>query len=183
MGVSGEPPTPYGTYRNIFLSEPEYAGLEADYPDRLERFIEEMSRYRAANGRTYSNYAAALRRWTDNDNKGSRKERHTRLFLQGGRELMTNGIDEMILNMTETAATPEDYTGGDGLLYCGKCRTPKEAYFTEGKSLFGRDRHPRECDCKRADREDREASRRHLDTVERLKRRGFYRHGNAGLDV
>ena len=24
---------------------------------------------------------------------------------------------------------PEDYTGEDGLLYCGKCRKPKEAYF------------------------------------------------------
>jgi hypothetical protein len=25
---------------------------------------------------------------------------------------MTNGFDEMILNMTETATEPEDYTGG-----------------------------------------------------------------------
>ena len=30
--------------------------------------------------------------------------------------------------MTATA-DPEDYTGEDGLLYCGKCRTAKEAYF------------------------------------------------------
>lgn len=89
---------------------------------------------------------------------------------------MTNGFDEMILNMTETAAEPEDYTGGDGLLYCGKCRKPKEAYFPEGKRLFGRDRHPAECDCQRAAREEREAgeaSRRHREEVERLKRRGF----------
>ena len=89
---------------------------------------------------------------------------------------MTNGFDEMILNMTETAAAPEDYTGGDGLLYCGKCRKPKEAYFPEGKRLFGRDRHPAECDCLRAAREEREAgeaSRRHREEVERLKRQGF----------
>ena len=89
---------------------------------------------------------------------------------------MTNGFDEMILNMTETAAAPEDYTGGDGLLYCGKCRKPKEAYFPEGKRLFGRDRHPAECDCQRAAREEREAgeaSRRHREEVERLKRQGF----------
>ena len=89
---------------------------------------------------------------------------------------MTNGFDEMILNMTETAAEPEDYTGRDGLLYCGKCRKPKEAYFPEGKRLFGRDRHPAECDCQRAAREEREAgeaSRRHREEVERLKRQGF----------
>ena len=32
---------------------------------------------------------------------------------------MTNGFDEMILNMTDTTPEPEDYTGEDGLLYCG----------------------------------------------------------------
>lgn len=89
---------------------------------------------------------------------------------------MTNGFDDMILNMTDTTPEPEDYTGEDGLLYCGKCRKPKEAYFPEGKRLFGRDRHPAECDCQRAAREEREteeASRKHREEVERLKRRGF----------
>lgn len=80
---------------------------------------------------------------------------------------------------TLATATPErsDYTGGDGLLYCGKCRQPKEAYFPKDKAaLFGRDRHPAECECRRKDREEREAAekrRKHLDTVENLKRRGF----------
>ena len=40
---------------------------------------------------------------------------------------------------TAQEAEPEDYTGEDGLLYCGSCRQPKEAYFPEGKTLFGRD--------------------------------------------
>ena len=79
--------------------------------------------------------------------------------------------------MTVTTPEPEDYTGEDGLLYCGKCRKPKEAYFAPDKAaIFGRDRHPAECDCQRASREEREAAekrRRHLDTVEELKRRGF----------
>ena len=39
------------------------------------------------------------------------------LYTSGGRELMTNGFDEMILNMTDTTPEPEDYTGEDGLLY------------------------------------------------------------------
>ncbi len=54
---------------------------------------------------------------------------------------------------TAQEAEPEDYTGEDGLLYCGKCRQPKEAYFAEGRTLFGRDRHPKECDCQRKRRE------------------------------
>ena len=33
----------------------------------------------------------------------------------------------------EQEAEPEDFTGEDGLLYCGSCRQPKEAYFPEGK--------------------------------------------------
>ena len=88
----------------------------------------------------------------------------------------TDTIHNTILPMTDTTAEPEDYTGEDGLLYCGKCRKPKEAYFPEGKTFFGRDRHPSECDCQRAARKEREAAekrRSHLETVERLKRQGF----------
>ena len=48
--------------------------------------------------------------------------------------------------------------------------------FDTGKTFFGRDRHPSECDCQRAARKEREAAekrRSHLETVERLKRQGF----------
>ncbi len=77
---------------------------------------------------------------------------------------------------TAQKAEPEDYIGEDGLLYCGSCRQPKEAYFPEGKTLFGRDRHPKECDCQRKRREEREAAdweQKHREEVERLKRIGF----------
>ena len=89
---------------------------------------------------------------------------------------MKNELKATIDTITATTPEPEDYTGEDGLLYCGKCHKPKEAYFPEGKALFGLDRHPAECDCQRAAREEREAAeqrRRHLDTVEELKHRGF----------
>ena len=82
---------------------------------------------------------------------------------------MKNEINAVLENMTTTIPEPEDYTGEDGLLYCGKCRKPKEAYFAPDKAaIFGRDRHPAECDCQRTAREEREAAekrRRHLDTV------------------
>ena len=90
---------------------------------------------------------------------------------------MNTTFSEMIDRLTATTPEQEDYTGEDGLLYCGKCHKPKEAYFAPDKAaVFGRDRHPAECDCQRAAREEREAAekrRRHLDTVEELKRRGF----------
>ena len=61
---------------------------------------------------------------------------------------MKNEINAVLENMTVTTPEPEDYTGEDGLLYCGKCRKPKEAYFAPDKAaIFGRDRHPAECDC------------------------------------
>ena len=58
---------------------------------------------------------------------------------------MKNEINAVLENMTATTPEPEDYTGEDGLLYCGKCRKPKEAYFAPDKAaIFGRDRHPAE---------------------------------------
>ena len=109
--------------------------------------------------------------------KGSRKTGRPRLLIQGGREPMNTTFSEMIDRLTATTPEQEDYTGEDGLLYCGKCHKPKEAYFAPDKAaIFGRDRHPAECDCQRAAREEREAAekrQKHLDTVEDLKRRGF----------
>ena len=90
---------------------------------------------------------------------------------------MKPAFEDMNLQIPTTATEPEDYTGEDGLLYCGKCRTPKEAFFPADKiALFGRDRHPAECDCQRVQRMEREAAeqqRKHRDKVEELKRRGF----------
>ncbi len=48
---------------------------------------------------------------------------------------MKNEINAVLENMTTTTPEQEDYTGVDGLLYCGKCRKPKEAYFPEGKAV------------------------------------------------
>ena len=35
-------------------------------------------------------------------------------------------MESVISKLMETKAAPGDYTGPDGLLYCGKCRTPKQ---------------------------------------------------------
>jgi hypothetical protein len=86
---------------------------------------------------------------------------------------MKNEIEAMITDITTTTAEAEDYTGEDGLLYCGKCHTPKEAYFSkETAQWLGHDRHPTDCDCQRAAREKQQAAesrQKHLETVEDLK--------------
>ena len=71
---------------------------------------------------------------------------------------------------------PEDYYGKDGLLYCGKCHTPKEAFFAKGIALMGKNKHPIECICQRTEREKQEAlisQQKHSDLVRRLKAEGF----------
>ncbi|USF25440.1 hypothetical protein N510_000352 [Firmicutes bacterium ASF500] len=85
-----------------------------------------------------------------------------------------NDFDSIIKRITVTRLEPGDYTGEDGLLYCGKCRTPKqfrmEAPPMEGRLLP----HPCRCEQERLDREAAEQeARRHRQTVADLKRRGF----------
>jgi len=75
-----------------------------------------------------------------------------------------------------TAVEPQDYVAEDGLLYCGSCNTPKEAFFPNGRKLFGRDRHPAECLCRqeaREKQEEEERTRLHHEKVRRLKLQGF----------
>ena len=50
---------------------------------------------------------------------------------------MTSEIKDILENMTTAAPEMEDYIGEDGLLYCGKCHTPKEeAYFRRVRSCL-----------------------------------------------
>ena len=85
-----------------------------------------------------------------------------------------NDFDSIIKRMTVTRLEPGDYTGEDGLLYCGKCRTPKQFRMDvpplEGRLLP----HPCRCEQERLDQEAAEQeARRYRQTVADLKRRGF----------
>lgn len=85
-----------------------------------------------------------------------------------------NDFDSIIKRITVTHIAPGDYTGEDGLLYCGKCRTPKQ-FRMEAPTLEGRLLpHPCRCEQERLDREAAEQeARRHRQAVADLKRRGF----------
>ena len=89
---------------------------------------------------------------------------------------MTETIRTAMDRLMTISAEPQDYIAEDGLLYCGSCNTPKEAFFPNGRKLFGRDRHPAECLCRQAVREKQEAeekARLHYENVHRLKLQGF----------
>ena len=89
---------------------------------------------------------------------------------------MTETIQTAMDRLMTTAAELQDYIAEDGLLYCGSCNTPKEAFFPNGRMLFGRDRHPVECQCRqeaREKQEEEERARLHHENVRRLKLQGF----------
>ena len=61
-------------------------------------------------------------------------------------------VNPIMAAIVEAADTlniaPDDYINpDDGLKYCGKCHTPKEAYFPEQYRKNGLDKHPIACKC------------------------------------
>lgn len=47
---------------------------------------------------------------------------------------MNKMVEETVKNMIQQGErTGKDYIGEDGLLYCGQCHEPKEAYFDQEK--------------------------------------------------
>lgn len=88
-----------------------------------------------------------------------------------------NDFTDVVSKVMEVRPDEGDYTGEDGLLYCGKCHTPKEAYFEDGHAaLFGRDRHPTNCACqqKRYEKERlADQQRKHENAVKELKKDCF----------
>ena len=81
-----------------------------------------------------------------------------------------NDLNSSLRQMAEVTPEPGDYTGEDGLLYCGKCNTPKQFPAMNG-ILF-----PRPCQCRQERRQREEAereARRHDQAVYELKRKGF----------
>jgi len=85
-----------------------------------------------------------------------------------------NDIESIVNRLSASQVEQGDYTGEDGLLYCGKCRTPKQ-FRMEMPPMEGR-LLPCPCRCEQ-ERLDREAAeqevQRHRQTVAELKRRGF----------
>ena len=82
-------------------------------------------------------------------------------------------IDPILSAIIDTAdaanAAPDDYINlEDGLKYCGKCHTPKEAYFADNPPFCGIDRHPTECKCAAEEKQQREAERHEFERMSHI---------------
>lgn len=76
--------------------------------------------------------------------------------------MLENIIDGMMEAAKKNAAPcAEDYTGEDGLLYCGKCRTPKQFFMPEEMHRFIENRRGWcMCACQTAKEQEREEEER-----------------------
>ena len=89
---------------------------------------------------------------------------------------MTTGKTILERVIPAVSKSNRDYYGKDGLLHCGKCHTPKEAFFAKNLVLMGKNRHPIDCRCRKMEREQQEVAirqQKHRDLVRRLKAEGF----------
>ena len=89
---------------------------------------------------------------------------------------MTNGKTVLESVIPAVSKSNGNYYGKDGLLYCGKCHTPKEAFFAKNFVLMGKNRHPVDCRCRKMEREQQEVAirqQKHSELVRRLKAGGF----------
>ena len=83
--------------------------------------------------------------------------------------------------LLKSADTPSQASGdyinpADGLKYCGKCHTPKEAFFPENLRRNGMDKHPALCKCAakaRAEKESEEKKEQHRRNVAMLQAEAF----------
>ena len=83
-------------------------------------------------------------------------------------------LNDVLTQALAVTPAPGDYVGEDGLLYCGKCHTARQ-FRMDRPPAAGR-LLPRACQCERErfEREEAELKRqKHLQTVDRLKKRGF----------
>ena len=78
-----------------------------------------------------------------------------------------NPIFTKMVDAVEAAnAAPDDYiNSADGLKYCGKCRTPKEAFYPADLQAQGFTNHPVMCKCADERREREEAEHREYERM------------------
>lgn len=58
---------PHGEFKNVFLTESEFAQLQKRFPKHFEQKIERLSRYLTNNKKHYSNHYAVLIDWLEKD--------------------------------------------------------------------------------------------------------------------
>lgn len=57
----------YGAYKNVLLTDEDYAKLQAEFPHDWSERIERLSEYIASTGKSYKNHLATIRSWARKD--------------------------------------------------------------------------------------------------------------------
>ena len=71
----------YGEYKNVLLSDEEYAKLVSEFPNDYEQRIERLSGYIASTGKTYKNHLATIRNWAKRDGEKKTQTGSSNPFL------------------------------------------------------------------------------------------------------
>ena len=58
-----------GQFQNVFLTEKQFAELQADYPEQYADYINHLSTYMEGHGKHYANHDAVIRDWLDKDSR------------------------------------------------------------------------------------------------------------------
>ena len=70
------PPKPtrhkYGRYKNVLLTDEDYAKLQSEFPHDYTERIERLSEYMASTGKSYKNHPATIRNWAKRDRPQNR---------------------------------------------------------------------------------------------------------------
>ena len=91
---------------------------------------------------------------------------------------MTNSKTVLESVIPAVSKSNGDYYGKDGLLYCGKCHTPKEAFFAKNFVLMGKNRQ----DGARATGSHYSSAKAQR-TCPTVESRGLLGYGNARLEL
>ncbi|MCD7771093.1 MAG: ATP-binding protein [Oscillospiraceae bacterium] len=81
---------------------------------------------------------------------------------------MDSVLSDIMETVTKAQSSPDDYIAPDGLKYCGKCHTPKEAFFPEGSHFGNSDRYPILCKCAAEKEARKKAQQEESERMERI---------------
>ena len=79
------PPKPirhkYGLYKNVLLTDEDYAKIQEEFPHDYSERIENLSAYMASHGKSYKNHLATIRNWAKKDKPQVRSKGNSNPFL------------------------------------------------------------------------------------------------------
>ena len=79
------PPKPtrhkHGYYKNVMLTDEDYAKLQSEFPHDYTERIERLSEYMASTGKPYKNHLATIRNWARKDKPQQKQAKKSSSFL------------------------------------------------------------------------------------------------------